>query len=645
MSRPLPKEWTDPRTYLRGKWMVFDFETNGIDFTEPYWHDPSKRVIMVAWKLRGEKTKHHVGNLLEAKEFWEDVERADYLVAHNVKFEAHFMAKSGYDPTQKLWGDSKLAEKVRLGNRQMSTTLGDVAERYGYKAKDPVIDEAMKAGMCPTEMPQKRLLARCRRDVRTTEQVWRAQLRVLRDRKQLGVLLNRCLLTPILAMMEREGMCLDKERVYEQYGRYSQRRAELKQEFDKITGGVNQNSPKQMAEYLYDVLKFPEPKGPNGKPRRTKAGGRKTDKQTIEWLIGQAKTKKQREFFRLRQELGKVDAALSKNLEFFKGVVDETSTGTFHAVFNQDRTATHRLSSSGLATKFDQFPKEKSVQFQNMPRIFKPLFKSRDPDYLLTEADGSQLEFRVAGYLGRDPQIARDVADPDFDAHVKSASVMNVIDYADALVRHRAKDPEMKVLRTDAKPETFKPLYGGEKGTEAQERWYKEFQKRYAVLYKTQEGWLDNVLADGYLQTEWGMRWYWRFRINPAGVAIDNYSGKPIKPSVFNYPVQSLATAEIIPAVVVLLYHRVKAAGLRVRFVNTVHDSIIAEVHKEDLEAYKELVFQAFGPDVYRFLKVVFGIKFTIPLGTEIGWGTHWSDKDNEEESRDFKPLYGGIAQ
>src|SRR3546814_4084919 len=64
------------------------------------------------------RSQHYAGNILECKAFWQDLEAADYLVAHNVKFESGWLLRLGYDPTDKLWADTLLAEYVRLGNRR-----------------------------------------------------------------------------------------------------------------------------------------------------------------------------------------------------------------------------------------------------------------------------------------------------------------------------------------------------------------------------------------------------------------------------------------------------------------------------------------------------------------------------------------------
>ncbi len=625
------------------RWLVFDLETDLLDFKSPWWNDQSVDVIQVAWKLRGEPVKHHYGSLRDATEFWQDVEKAEVLVAHNVKFEAHWMLRHNFDPTDKFWIDTMILQKFIQGNRfrKGEFSLASVCEKYGETAKDPMIDNLMKSGVPTRDIDQERLMARCRRDVRTTEKVMIKQLKRLLRERRVKPALMRCQLTPILVHMERAGMTLDPERVRRTYAQFSAEHAEVKAEFDKLTGGINQNSPKQKAEYLYKVLKFPERRGPSGRPIRGKKtkdwpdGMPKTDKDTMDWLMTQATTEKQREYVRLARKLSKLDAALNKNLKFFRGVCEERN-GQFTAEFNQCNTATDRLSSSGLPLFFQLFEDQYSVQFQNMPRIFKPLFTTDKDDYYIVETDAAQLEFRVAAFLGDDSQAKHDIQDPNFDAHCTSAAVMQQLEYTNFLHAYRNGDKEYKVMRQDAKADTFKPLYGGTKGTPEQERWYKEFNNRYNELHMTQESWLGDVLATGKNRTTWGQVFSYWYSFNKAGIPLDKLTGKPIGPAVFNHPVQALATAEIVPIALIHLYHACKKAGLRVIFMNTVHDSVIALVHKEDMDRFRKAAVWAFTKAVYKFLKREYGITFDVPLGVEIVHGTHWSE--GEEYSVDVQP-------
>jgi DNA polymerase I-like protein with 3'-5' exonuclease and polymerase domains len=261
------------------------------------------------------------------------------------------------------------------------------------------------------------------------------------------------------------------------------------------------------------------------------------------------------------------------------------------------------------------------VQLQNLPRAFKRLFKARNEGWLVAEADGAQLEFRVAAFLGNDSQAKADIDDPDFDVHCLSGSVMRKIPYEEFLARYRAGDPKYKQWRTEAKRDTFKPLYGGSKGTPEQERWYKAFRERYPELAKTQQDWVNYVLRKKRLKTLWGLTFYW------PTAKMSQSGWVNVTASVYNYPVQSLATAEIIPIAVTYLWHRLRELDDKVMLVNTVHDSVVAEIHPDAEPAFKDAVKRSFERDVYKYLQRVYGIVFDVPLSSEVNVGTHWGEE------------------
>jgi DNA polymerase I-like protein with 3'-5' exonuclease and polymerase domains len=338
-----------------------------------------------------------------------------------------------------------------------------------------------------------------------------------------------------------------------------------------------------------------------------------TDNKTLDKL--KATTDDQKEFLKLRKELGKVSAALSKSLEFFKGVCDERG-GTFRAEFNQTSTATHRLSSSGTPLKFEQFDDYKTAQFQNLARVFKPLFSSRYTGWDMAEIDGAQLEFRVAAELGGPDAQALSDLESGHDVHVFTASQLLNLSVSEV----------SKKQRQAAKSETFKPLYGGSKGTKAQERYYAAFRKRYPGINAAQSGWLEEVLETKRLVTPWGMRYYWPYAKRSGRDGWVNCTS-----AVYNYPVQALATAEIIPIAVVYFWHRMLPWAGSISLVNTVHDSVIVENNPAYRDVVRELAIQCFTKDVYKYLEKVYGMDFTVPLGVACTFGTHWSE--GEEES------------
>ncbi len=610
--------------------LTVDFETTGHSFGSAL--DKRNRIIMVGWKEDDGIEHVYVGDIMNADAFWKAVDRHETICAYNCKFEMHWFKRCGFDIDTKHWHDPMLSEKVIIGNERKLMNLGAVCERYGFDGKDPMIDSLMKAGVCPSEMPQRRLVDRCMRDVRTTHSLHKALFSKLEARKQIHLYRNRCDFAVVLAHIEAEGMLLDAGRVAEEYAEYSREFAGVEQQLNEFTGGINLGSPDQKAHYFYGTLGLAEKRGFNNKPLRNKPskqfpkGRPKTDKYTIQWLSTQAKTKQQKDFFELVLKRNKLKAALSKNLDFFQGVCKERS-GTFHAQFNQVVAATHRLSSSGIPIEFSMFEGSKSVQFQNMPRAFKRCFKAPE-GYKIVEVDAMQLEFRVAAFCGDDPQARKDIADPDFDAHIFSASKIYGENYGQLLIQYRAGEGSVKILRQNAKPHTFKPLYGGKRGTPGEEAYYAEFAARYSALAATQENWLGEVMREGELVTPWGMRFRWDTYTKPNGMVMDKHTHKPVAPQVCNYPVQNLATAEIVPIAITALYKECKVRNIDVKFVNTIHDSVVCYVRDMpgNLTAFRHCAEWAFTTAVYEHLSLFYNIEFDVPLGVEMVIGDHWND-------------------
>lgn len=136
------------------------------------------------------------------------------------------------------------------------------------------------------------------------------------------------------------------------------------------------------------------------------------------------------------------------------------------------------------------------------------------------------------------------------------------------------------------------------------------------------------------------MRYYWPY------AKVSNTGYVNVTASVYNYPIQAFATAEIIPLALASFWHRVKAEGLQKEILplNTIHDSIICEVKKTALDAWKEIALQSFCGDVYEYLSRVYKFEFdVVPLGVGLGWGTHWSDSDNSEQ--EFNVYKDGTRQ
>jgi DNA polymerase I-like protein with 3'-5' exonuclease and polymerase domains len=591
-----------PEVYYND-YVVLDFETTNKEYGSAF--NPDNSVVLTVYKSYGAPEVVH-GNEFNISKVIDAVEN-NVLVAHNAKFELKWLARAGADLTKVIVWDTMIAEYVFYGNVQVPLGLGAVARRYGLPGKEEYVDLCIKGGVCPSEIPTSFLERRCVYDVQVTEQVFLKQRQRAKEEGKLGVMLTRCLLTPVLADIEANGMVPDPDRVIPAFVQVHDEHTQVLSELRNMYPDVNWNSPKQLGELLYDRLGFAECVDRRGNCIRTPAGGRKADAGTIQQL--KAKTKQQKKFIALVLQ----EAKLSTKLAFLSKLKDCCENeGVLHAEFNQCITKTHRLSSSGTRYK---------IQFQNMAREYKKLFKSRYNDWDMGEQDGAQLEFRIAGFLGKDQQVLDDLRHK-VDVHSFTSSTITAAG--------------QETSRQDAKAHTFKPLYGGSSGTKAEQAYYQAFKEKYSGVAKAQQDWIDSVLRNKKLVTCTGLEFFWP-NTRMANGYVTNTT------SICNYPVQSLATADIIPIALVYFWHRLKAANLKTLVVNTVHDSIIMEVHPDEKEIITEIGVDSFTHSVYNYLYAVYDIDFNIPLGIGIKYGKHWSE--GEEISLQVEPTEAKCLQ
>ena len=425
----------NPRIYEEGVPLFLDFETTILDNGSAL--NNQNRLVLACWQLGWEGgVKHCWGSEYEQQDLLYDLRRADFIVAHNAKFELQWLERAGVDLHKVLVYDTMLAEYVIGGNRWMIQNLGleKCLLRHGLPGKVSVVSNMISAGICPSEIPSEWLLEYCKRDVTALVDLMRVQLSSVRSTRLLPVIYSRCLLTPVLADIEHYGMKLDSEFVRTKYNELTDTVRRLEVEMNLLTGGINIASAKQRGVFLYETLKFPElrvRKGREWVPKRTESGAYATDGDTIAALRGT--TDRQRRFLELYGELNDARQALSKYISKWMACVDENN-GILQGSYNQTTTQTQRLSSSGAKYR---------TQMQNLPREYKPLFCSSDPDWVMADADGAQLEFRVAAHLGRDRVAYGDIRDGR-DVHSFTAEVLS-----------GAGQP---TSRQDAKAHTFKPL-------------------------------------------------------------------------------------------------------------------------------------------------------------------------------------------
>lgn len=592
----------DPNIYKDENYGVLDFETTNNDKGSALRDDN----YIVAWTLYTQRDgaitrRYYADGGGDYSELVEAIRPLSFLVAQNAKFELQWLYRLGLEKGSILVWDTMLAQYCINGNRKTELNLDWLAVHYGVPVKDSIVKQMLEGDICPSLIPKNRLIKYNTGDVLNTHSIFLAQRKVVAESGLLPVTFTRCLTCLALSDIESVGMCLDQKRVKDEHREIMNEYNAVLAEIHAATGGINPRSPKQMAEFLYDKMGFDEATNYRGEPIRTPTGGRSTSLETI--LALQARTDEQRRLkglFERFSPLKTKKATLEKMLKCC-----EENDGILHATFNQTNTRNHRLSCTGKRYK---------IQLQNVDRDFKRLFKPRYEGWKLADPDAPRLEFVVAGELTGDPQVYDDTI-TDYDVHRFTASIIGKVPF----------DEVPDKLRADLKPHTFKPVYLGQSGTPDEQRYYKAFNKKYHVMYDAQKGWCYEVLKNKKLTIPTGLTFYWPdVKIYESGFI--KYTNE-----IANYPVSNLATAEIMQIAMVHLWYRMR--GMKGFLVNTVHDSLPAEIPEEEEEQLWEHVKPSFTSDVYRYLDKVYGIQWHIPLGAEMKIGNHWG----EGKKRTFK--------
>lgn len=624
---PYYLENLDPDILMSENYLVLDFETTSLEKGSAL--NVDNELLIAAWYYRGEHYVHE-GDEFDQSLLQEHIERCDLLVAQNLKFELHWLRRIGIEYGYRMGYDTMLGDYVIAGNRSMPFDLNSIAKRWDVQGKSSVVNKLMKSGMPIEEIPRKWVAEYCLQDVVTTHEIFTKQRKSINKCGLLAAAYTRNLLTPVLAAIEHRGLQLDCEKVIAEHDKQTKRLQEIEIElWDLVERDVNWNSNHQLADLLYgDEFKFKEIRrfgklDRNAPNKQFPDGMPKTDLGTIGQL--KATNKRQRKLQALLIEKSKVSAALSKNLDYFRGLCEQRG-GVLYGDLMQHRTATHRLSSGGRKVALvqpDGSIEEKGSQLQNIPRHYKNLFKGRG-DRLTVEADYAQLEFRVAGILGQDENIREDVL-AGIDVHTNAMNVLNAAG--------------LDCDRTGAKQHSFRPLFSWvtDKAKPTPEDEYsKWFKERYAGIAREQMGWAQTTLRDKRIRAATGMM----FHYPHCKVTQSGYINEINK--VFNHQIQSLAGAEITPVALIYLYWMTKEID-GVDLILTVHDSIIAELESDKITEYSVIVAECMLDKVYEYLDKIYGIDIHCPLGIGLSAGTHWSTDSLTSDQKDG--IIGALKQ
>jgi len=606
------------------------------------------------------------------------------LVGHNIKFDLMWLLEAGFKYTGRVY-DTMLGEYILNRGIRKSLTLEMCCRRRKIGSKDSSIKEYMDRGISFENIPADVVEEYGKIDVQITRKLFNSQMDDFRLEKNKELLSTTKMMNEFLVVltdMERNGINIDIQKLNEVEKEYRAEFAYLKQKIDKIVykqmgdTKINLSSPEQLSWLIYSMkpkdkkqwskifnVGIDKSTGKNKKrpqfsrvqfrnliadnteiihrtvaeqcigchgkgvikrikkdgspyknytkcsecdgdgytytPMAKVAGfrqrprsvydiaesGFRTDKITLSKISSEAEG----EFKEFIDAIVRHNAVSTYLDTFVEGLKNFTNNrGFLHPKFMQAVTATGRLSS-------------RDPNFQNQPRgktfPIRKVVTSRFEDGKIMEIDFAQLEFRTAVYLAQDKQGMEDIQNK-IDVHQYTADIIGV-------------------SRQDAKAHTFKPLYGGVTGTEDEKRYYTKFLEKYKDIKVWHEKLQTEAIKYKRVKLPTGREYSFPYAERTP------WGGSTYATQIKNYPVQGFATADIVPLACINIHKMMTEKGCKSLLINTVHDSIVADVYPGEENVMSE-IFKLGTSNVIPSLKKYYKINFNVPLDTELKIGSNW---------------------
>jgi DNA polymerase I len=391
----------------------------------------------------------------------------------------------------------------------------------------------------------------------------------------------------ILAEMEFYGVKVDKSSLEEMGVELKDRLASLEKEIYESAGTTfNINSPKQLGEVLFEKLGLPVIK-------KTKTGY-STSADVLEQLKNHHEII---EKLLLYRQLGKLQ---STYIEGLLKVIDEKE-GRIHTRFNQALTQTGRLSSTD--PNLQNIP----IRLEEGRKIRKAFVPSHD-DWIIFAGDYSQIELRVLAHIANDEKLIQAFKEGK-DIHTKTAmDVFNV-----------KEDEVTSNMRRQAKAVNFGIVYGisdyglsQSLGITRKEA--KIFIDKYFESFPGVKKYMDDIVQEakqnGYVLTLMNRRRYLP-DITSRNFNLRSFAER----TAMNTPIQGSA-ADIIKKAMIDLQAALEKEGLQARLLLQVHDELILEAPKSELEKLQEIV-----SDVMEN-----AVELKVPLKVDVAYGSTWFD-------------------
>ncbi len=387
-----------------------------------------------------------------------------------------------------------------------------------------------------------------------------------------------------LARMEVEGFAVDRDELTRAGHSLTEQIAAISAKIYDMAGEeFNINSPKQLGDILFEKLRLPA-----GKKNKT---GYSTNAEILERLRGEHEIVEQILEYRTLSKL---------NSTYVEGLLPMLhADGKIHAHFQQTVAATGRISCTE--------PNLQNIPIkQEIGRQLRKAFIPASEDFILVGADYSQIELRVLAHLSEDPTLMEAFREGADIHRTTAARVFEV--------------PESEVTslqRSNAKAVNFGVIYGMSSfglSTELNisrkmaETYIQEYFNKHGKVREFMDRQLENCRKNGYVTTIMNRR-----RPIPE-IGASNYMQRQAGERLaMNSPIQGSA-ADIIKIAMIRCHRQLLAEGLKSRLILQVHDELIIQAWREELDRVKVILKE----------NMENAIELKVPLCVDLNTGENW---------------------
>ena len=394
-------------------------------------------------------------------------------------------------------------------------------------------------------------------------------------------------LTVVLAKMEHTGVAIDVNYLKELSSYMTEKLAELEDIIYQLAGEpFNINSPKQVAEILFDKLEL----------KSKKKKSRSTSAEVLEELASEYEIC---DYILQHRKFSKLKSTYTDALPALISKRD----GRIHTTYNQALTVTGRLSSSN--PNLQNIP----IRTEEGNKIRAAFCAENKETSLILSADYSQIELRLLAHVSGDENLIHAFTSGE-DVHTMTASKVFGVPL-----------PEVtKEMRRKAKAVNFGIVYGQSKyglaknigiSNDDAQQFIDKYFEHYPGVKEYMNYEKEFVNKNGYVETIFGRKRYLMSELQSPNFQIREFAQR----AAINQPLQGTA-ADLIKMAMIEVERRLEEKKLKTKMIMQVHDELVFEVLKEELDEVKALVKDAM--ELNQPLKV--------PLELDFNCGVSWKE-------------------